>query len=135
MAMAKEDLGGAQARAITTSPPGLSLNESLDAQSDHRPIRLVLDLAAAPATEEPRRSFRRASPEKLQASYARFSAEPPAPGLLLATAGLGFEAERLTEILMATIDAAVLLSKPRHSRFAHAWWSDELAQASRERGT
>lgn len=108
------------------------IDESLDAQSDHRPIRLVLDLAAAPATEEPRRSFRRASPEKLQAAYARFSAELPAPDRLLTTADLDLEAERLTKILISTIESAVPTSKPRHERFAHPWWSDELAHASRE---
>lgn len=106
------------------------IDKSLDAQSDHCPIRLVLNMAAAAATEEIRRAFRRASPEKLQAAYARFSAELPAPESLSSTDALDLEAERLTEILMATIEAAVPISKPRHARFAHAWWSEEVAQAS-----
>lgn len=108
------------------------IDESLDAQSDHRPIRLVLDLAATAATKEVRRSFRRACPEKLQAAYARFSAELPAPDRLLTAADLDLEAERLTKILISTIESAVPTSKPRHECFAHPWWSDELAHASRE---
>lgn len=96
------------------------VKESLDAQSDHRPSRLVVNLATAPATEGIRRSFRRACPEKLKAAYTRFSAELPAPKSLLTAADLDLEAERLAEILMATLTAAVPIYKPRHTRIAYA---------------
>ncbi|GAA5990750.1 hypothetical protein JCM10908_003217, partial [Rhodotorula pacifica] len=42
------------------------VDDSLDAQSDHRPLRLVLDLAPAAAIAEIRRAFRRADPDLLR---------------------------------------------------------------------
>ncbi|GAA5993818.1 hypothetical protein JCM10908_003534 [Rhodotorula pacifica] len=108
------------------------IDEALDAQSDHRPLRLVLDLALPAATEELRRAFRRASPEKLIAAYTRFAAELPPPAHLNDIAALDLEGERLTEILQLVVEAAVPLSKPRHPRYAQPWWSPIVAQACAE---
>ncbi|GAA5976976.1 hypothetical protein JCM10908_005699 [Rhodotorula pacifica] len=108
------------------------IDEALNAQPDHRPLRLVLDLALPAATEELRRSFRRASPEKLIAAYTRFAAELPPPAHLNDIAALDLEGERLTEVLQLVVEAAVPLSKSRHPRYAQPWWSPVVAQACAE---
>lgn len=105
---------------------------TLDAGSDHYPLRLVLDLTPQATTTVARRAFRRARADNLLAAYQSASATHPAPTALRTETEVAQEAERLTNVLTATVEAAVPLVKARNPRYAHRWWNDELDAACRE---
>ncbi|GAA6044449.1 hypothetical protein JCM8097_004729, partial [Rhodosporidiobolus ruineniae] len=106
------------------------VNDSLHALSDHLPLALVLPLdCPAPPTPPPQWLFRKTQPTAAIAAFESFSLSSP-PGPLNTAAEIDKEGEQLTSILLSTRDAVVRLARPggKH-RLAHAWWSDEIAEA------
>ncbi|BGO96364.1 hypothetical protein NBRC10512v2_008091 [Rhodotorula toruloides] len=103
-------------------------NEALEYGSDHRPIRTVLAVERAERPPAyPRRLFRKADPAAILHSYAKLVASAALPATLLTPANIDAEAEALDSLLCETVLTAVPLAKPSRSRFAHRWWSSEVA--------
>ncbi|GAA6016977.1 hypothetical protein JCM10207_007870, partial [Rhodosporidiobolus poonsookiae] len=108
------------------------IDELLECSSDHRPIRITLNISPSTAPPPPpRRLHRKLDAEKALKTYlATLEALPPPPALLSA-AKVDLEADRLSAALSAAA-ATALLARPRSSRFANAWWTPEVAAASGE---
>ena len=106
------------------------IDESLECGSDHRPIRVVLSVARPEKPPSyPRRLFRKADPHQILLAYARLEALAPRPPPLLTEHDIDNEATHLADILREVVSEAVPLAKPSRSRFAHWWWSADVAAA------
>jgi hypothetical protein len=104
------------------------IDEALEYGSDHRPIRTVLAVERAECpTAYPRRLFRKVDPAAILRAYAKLAASVALPTTLLTPADVDAEAEALDSLLRETVVAAVPLAQPSRSRFAHRWWSAEVA--------
>ncbi|GAA6043775.1 hypothetical protein NBRC10512_006974 [Rhodotorula toruloides] len=106
------------------------IDEALEYGSDHRPIRTVLAVERADRPPAyPRRLFRKADPATILRACAKLAASVATPATLLTPADLDTEAATLDLMLRETVSVAVPLAKPSRSRFAHRWWSAEVAGA------
>ncbi|CDR48850.1 RHTO0S21e00144g1_1 [Rhodotorula toruloides] len=107
------------------------IDEALEYGSDHRPIRTVLAFEQTDRSPAyPRRLFRKADPAAILRTYARLATSSTAPDDFLTPTDIDAEAETLDLLLRETVSSAVPLAKPSHSRFAHCWWSAEVAGAA-----
>ncbi|GAA6043804.1 hypothetical protein NBRC10512_007266, partial [Rhodotorula toruloides] len=109
------------------------IDEALEFGSNHRPIRTVLAVERAERPPAyPRRLFRKADPATILRTYAKLDTSAASPATLLTPADVDAEAEALDSLLRETVSTAVPLAKPSRSRFAHRWWSSEVAEVVAE---
>ncbi|GAA6044420.1 hypothetical protein NBRC10512_000772, partial [Rhodotorula toruloides] len=78
------------------------------------------------------RLFRKADPATILRTYAKLDTSAASPATLLTPADVDAEAEALDSLLRETVSTAVPLAKPSRSRFAHRWWSSEVAEVVAE---
>ncbi|GAA6025381.1 hypothetical protein JCM10207_001368, partial [Rhodosporidiobolus poonsookiae] len=108
------------------------IDESLECGSDHRPIRITLDISPSTAPPPPpRRLHRKLNAEKALETYLEALEALPPPPALVTAAEVDLEADRLSAALSAAATTAPL-ARPRSTRFANAWWTPEVAAASGE---
>ncbi|GAA6025607.1 hypothetical protein JCM10207_001484 [Rhodosporidiobolus poonsookiae] len=103
------------------------IDESLECGSDHRPIRITLNISPSTASPPPpRRLHHKLDTEKALETYLEALEALPPPPALVTAAEVDLEADRLSAAATAP------LARPRSTRFANAWWTPEVAAASGE---
>ncbi|GAA6025253.1 hypothetical protein JCM10207_006241 [Rhodosporidiobolus poonsookiae] len=120
-------LGNLRAEALLVSA---DVDKVLECHSDHRPLRVVLQTALSPPPPPlARRNWKKYDKEEGRKTYEEVLSSLPSPAALSSVAEIDAEAASLHAAVSAAAETAPL-RRPGPSRFANAWWTEEVAAAS-----
>ncbi|GAA5993612.1 hypothetical protein JCM11641_005311 [Rhodosporidiobolus odoratus] len=106
------------------------IDDELECNSDHRPIRLTLQSNIEPTPPlPPRRRWRHANPDSILSAFETALSLAPPPLLLSLESAVDCEAVVIDHLLQSAV-APVPFAKKGNPLYAHRWWTEVLTTAS-----